>query len=92
MAPKFKYTSDKDANSNNWLTDIFNMTDDMGSREAVCTVCRIRKTNNPNDIFPIWDRGYVPQTERMIQDEEEFEMTLQTGGPFDEQSKHYQGT
>ena len=77
---------------NDWLTDIFNLGGEP--KEAVCSVCRQRETINPKDFFPVCNRCYykTSQFEQEAQDQEEFDMTLQTGGPFDEQSKYYQGT
>ena len=73
-----------------WLSDIFNHSE--GGRISVCAICKQKEAVNQDSIFSVCkkcDRKRErAQFEREAQDQEEFEMTLQTGGPFDEKSKY----
>ena len=73
-----------------WLTDIYNHS--QGGRDSVCSVCNEREPFMSHRIFSVCKKcdkkRESAQFERAKQDEKEFEMTLQTGGPFDEHSKN----
>jgi hypothetical protein len=44
---------------NDWLSDIFDVglrQPDRAGAKAVCEVCKVRKAQNPNSLFPVCTR------------------------------------